>query len=194
MFFDYSIGNPPYQQKIGVRKTGQYNYKKIYDIFQQKMAYISQKTSLIYPSGWQSSSQYYFTQWIFNKGLMRSDFYYGEDIFGDSIIKGYPICVLHFSLGYKGKAIINGIEVDKSSGLCIDTIKKKILFNKIKNYDNFLSGAQWIGGLNNIEDTEGISFYDHDDGLVDPVKIFIKRKPRCRWYLSMVLRRKKCYV
>lgn len=187
MLFDYSISNPPYQRKIGVRRTGQVNYSKCYDLFQQYSYYYSTKTIMIYPAGWLTSTNYSYTKWVFNQELKSLYYYNSNEVFGDSIIKDYPLIVIQLDHNYEDSIVdTQETSFNKNHNKWLDTKKKNIVFIHTKNYPYKLNnGATWIGGLNNIQDSD-LTFYPDDNDLEEPIKIFIKRYPgtgdNCQWF------------
>lgn len=187
MLFDYSISNPPYQKKIGIRRTGQVNYNKCYDLFQKQSYYYSIKTIMIYPAGWLTSTNYNYTKWIFNQGLKSLYYYNSNQVFDKSIIQDYPLIVISLDHNYNNKEVYTQeTTFNKKYQKWLDTTKKNILFTKTKKYPKKLNdGATWIGGLNNIQDSN-LTFHTTTHNVKEPVSIFIKQYPgtgdNCQWF------------
>lgn len=187
MLFDYAVSNPPYQKKIGIRRTGQVNYNKCYDLFQQQAYYFSEKTIMIYPGGWLTSTNYSYTKWIFEQGLKTLYYYNSNEVFDKSIMQDYPLIIIQLDHSYILPTVKTQETVfNKNNGKWLDTKKKNIVFNQTKNYPHKLeNGATWIGGLNNIQDSE-LTFHTTKHDLKEPVSIFIKQYPgtgcNCQWF------------
>lgn len=169
--FDYCISNPPYQLESGRHENGRVNFSKIYDRFQYVSFAIAKNTSMIYPSSWLKSVPSSFSTALIKNGLKTVDEYNGTVLFGNSIRKDYPVCVVVCIESYKKQVLVNGIKNSRDEEEWIQSSSELLLSSLFKEWPVINGGAVHISKIANAQDS-GIK-NDLDGDCV----IYVKQKP-----------------
>lgn len=172
--FDYSISNPPYQVLCAYGKNGRPMFTRIYDDMQKAATSISDNTVMIYPASWQRSLTLGYSEWLIHNGVHEVYNYDGQDVFGKSITKDYPVCVLSQRNNYTGNIYVNDYTNTRNDIVWIDDKIKSILINATNNYEKYSIKARDLSTLKNIE-TSQLEILPEDHNDKHPVTIYIKQ-------------------
>lgn len=209
--FDYCLSNPPYQiesknenqsnnSKYNAKEANSDNknnststsqrlkFSRIFDKFQVLGISVAEKTTMIYPSSWQSSILKGFGKFLIDNGLYSVKDYNGNAVFGRSIKDNYPVSIVQCFHEYTGQIFSNDTTLQRDSTIWINTSTKNILINKTQHFPKLNNGktnkkedksngngVYDLTDLKNIENTTDVRFLNSSENLSQPVRIYIKK-------------------
>lgn len=177
--FDYVVSNPPYQVITSKSSSGRSYAAGIYDKFHKYAYDLTDEVIMIYPATWQRDLTAGHGKWLVDSGLKSAYNFDGQDLFGQSIRKDYPITIVHTSCGYNGDMhadndfIISRKEENWISQKNIQLLVEKTKNCKKLNLGNLITDTS-IKNVPQLE-SQGILLYKDNNKIEDPVKIYIKK-------------------
>ena len=177
--FDYVVSNPPYQVITSKSSTGRSYATGIYDKFHKYAYELTDEVIMVYPATWQRDLTAGHGKWLVDSGLKSAYNFDGQDLFGQSIRKDYPITIVHTSCGYNGDMhadndfIISRKEENWISQKNIQLLVEKTKDCKKLNLSNLITDTS-IKNVPQLE-SQGILLHKDNNKIEDPVKIYIKK-------------------
>lgn len=180
MFFDYAVGNPPYQARprtVAPDSTRSV-FVKVYDKFHLQVSTIASRVALVYPAAWQSSVTKGFGKRLVELGLSKSVNYPGNMLFGDSIQVDIPISVVYTDRYYHGPIQAVQQQIPRDAPFWLDSPQKYVAYYATVDAPK-LDPAYHLTSIRNLESAP-IPFYETADSLYEPVRFYVKKTPGLR--------------
>lgn len=178
MIFDYTIGNPPYQAKVGQRSNGLDVFKRIFDKFHEYCGAVSSSVVMIYPTFWMNNVSKGHGAWLVDNGLMYANSYYANEVF-KTIMSTYRIGIVLTQKGYDGLIDNDGVLFKRDAGVWLGKKQSAILFERTYNYKKLDLQANHITKLSSMESFPDVPFSDERKSDED-IAVFIKETASTR--------------
>lgn len=175
--FSTIVGNPPYQVIVyeRIKDSERVVSTRIYPQLQKNASGAAINTCLIYPSSWQSSLQKDLGYFLLHNGLHTVYTYSGDHVFGNHIIKGYPVAIVHCQKDYSGMIHTLKEPIKRNSLYWNESLVINELLNNTKNYNKLSLKINNPLKLSNIEDS-GIHFSADKNSITNAIRVYIKKR------------------